>query len=385
MVKPNWDSIQLYFSGDDYFRNVIKSIQEAKEEIILESYIFDMDPIGLRVLHALVEAQNRGVRVQILIDGVGSFNWALSLRDFCQKNHLHLRIYHPLPLRLDVLKKISWRNLRRILFLLRKVNKRNHRKVVLIDREKAFLGSLNVSQVHTKEFMADRAWRDTGILVQGGPLNSLRKTCLDAWVAARTDRILLPKKIWRRAGRLRQKPNQALRLNSTAKWRYFLLRDLNARMRRAQHRILVTNAYFLPRLSVLRSLRKAAQRGVYVGLCLPAVSDVPPVRWASRSLYNRLLRSGVHIFEYQTQMLHAKTLIIDDWATVGSHNLNHRSLTHDLEVEVVLNKKEWVDPLVKQWETDIAHSHEVTSAEIGRFSWVERSFARLAYWFRYWL
>lgn len=385
MLRPNWDSIQLYFSGDEYFRELLQAVHEAKEEIIVESYIFNMDPIGLRLLDALTKAQMRGVRVQILVDGVGSFNWLISLRDYCLKHHLHFRIYHPIPLRLDFLKKISWRSLRRILFLLKKANKRNHRKVILLDKTRAFLGSLNVSQVHTKEFMSKNAWRDTGIQVTGGPLHHLRKACLDAWVTARVERLLLPTSFWRKQHQPKQKANEVLRLNSTLPWRYFLLRDLNRRMRLAKERILITNAYFVPRRSVLRSMIRAANRGVYVGLCVPSITDVPPVRWASQSLYNRLLRAGVHIFEYQNQVLHAKTLIIDDWATVGSHNLNHRSLTHDLEVEVVLNQKEWVDPLVEQWDTDLRHSNAITAADLGKMTWLDRAFTRIAYWFRYWL
>ncbi len=385
MVKPNWDSIQLYFSGDSYFRDVIESIQNAQDEIIVESYIFDMDPIGLRILQQLAAAHERGVRVQILVDGIGSFNWLWSLKDFCQKHHLHLRVYHPLPLPLDFIKKMSWKSLRRLLLLLRRANKRNHRKVILIDRSKAFLGSLNISQVHTEEFMESKAWRDTGVQVQGGPLPLLRKACLEAWVTARFERLLLPNSLWRRRNRFKQKADEVIRLNSRVQWRYSLLRDLNRRMRKARHRIFITNAYFLPRRSVLRSLIKAAQRGVQVSLCVPAQSDVPAVRWASRSLYNRLLRAGVQIHEYQGRMLHAKTLIIDDWATVGSHNLNHRSLTHDLEVEVVLNQKEWVAPLLDQWENDIKHSEAITPEDLGKMSWMERVFARFAYWFRYWL
>lgn len=385
MVKPNWDSIQLYFSGDEYFQHLVQAIDEAQDEIILESYIFEMDPVGLRLLKALTAAQSRGVRVQILVDGVGSFNWAWSLREYCQKNQLHFRIYHPIPVRLTFIRRISWKNLRRILFLLRKINKRNHRKVVLIDKRMAFLGSLNISQVHTQEFMGKKAWRDTGIRVMGSPLTQLRKSCLEAWITARVERLLHPSSLWRRRHKLRPRADEVLRLNSSIRWRYALLRDLNRRLRRAQHRILITNAYFLPRRSVLRSLRKAAQRGVYVGLCLPAVSDVPPVRWASRSLYSRLLKAGVHIHEYQDRMMHAKTLVVDNWATVGSLNLNHRSLNHDLEVEVVLNQKEWVDPIVDQWDTDIKQSHQVTIEDLGNLGWMERIFARCAYWFRYWL
>jgi cardiolipin synthase len=255
--------------------------------------------------------------------------------------------------------------------------------VVLIDKHRAFLGSLNISQVHTKEFMGARAWRDTGIQVTGGPLNHLRRAWWDAWVTARMEKLHLRQRLGRM--RMRQKVDEALRLNSTIYWRYFLLRDLNRRMGQAQKRILITNAYFVPRRSVLRSLIKAAQRGIEVGLCLPEQNDILPVRWASRSLYSRLLRAGVRIYEYQPQMMHAKTLIIDDWATVGSHNLNHRSLTHDLEVEVVLIQQDRIEELLHQWKRDIQHSNEVTQADLGKMTWLSRSMARLAYWFRYWL
>jgi cardiolipin synthase A/B len=383
ILKPNWDQVQLYFSGDDYFRDLVQAIHEAKNEIILESYIYDMDPIGLRVLGALAEAQARGVRVQILVDGVGSFNWVLSLSEYCKQHNLHFRVYHPLPFRMSFLRKISWRSLRRILFLLKKANKRNHRKVVLIDKDRAFLGSLNISQVHTKEFLGNRAWRDTGIQVRGGPLGHLRRACLDAWVTARMERLHLRQRFIRL--RSRQKTDDLLRMNSSAPWRYFLLRDLNRRMRQSKQRILVTNAYFVPRRSVLRSLIRAAQRGVHVGLCLPEQSDVLPVRWASRSLYQRMLRAGIRIYEYQPQMMHAKTLVIDDWATVGSHNLNHRSLTHDLEVEAVLNRREWVEPLIERWDLDVRHSKPITQADLGRMNIFDRMMTRLAYWFRYWL
>ena len=383
ILKPNWDKVQLYFSGDEYFRDLIAEIKKSQTEVILESYIFDLDPIGLRLLNALAEARARGVKVQILVDGVGSFNWLMALHDFCKKHDLQFRIYHPLPVRLSFLRKISWRSLRRILFLLKKSNKRNHRKVTIIDHKTAFLGSLNVTQVHTKEFMGAKAWRDTGIQVEGHPIGYLRRAFLDAWVTARFEKIAIKRTFLRY--RTRQKADEILRLNTSMPWRYALLRDLNRRMRHAQTRILVTNAYFVPRRSVLRSLIKAAQRGVFVGLCLPAQSDVLPVRWASRSLYNRLLRAGVKIYEYQPSMMHAKTLVIDNWATVGSHNLNHRSLMHDLEAEVVLTHNEWVQPLVDQWDLDIRKSHAITKADLGKMTWWYRSLTRLAYWFRYWL
>lgn len=386
MSKANWTQVQLYFSGDDYFRDVLLSIENAQSEIWVESYIFDMDPIGIRILNALTQAQIRGVRVHILVDGVGSFNWLVSLRQYCQKHHLSLRIYHPMPFRVQYLLKISWKSLRRILFLLKRMNKRNHRKVFLIDEDHAFLGSLNVSQVHTQEFLGKRAWRDTGLKVSGPPISILKQACQQTWIKSKfaglSFSISSPR---RRAKRLEKRGSQYLRLNSNLRWRYSLLRDLNGRLKAAQKRIFITNAYFLPRRSVLRALMKASKRGIQIALCLPAVSDVLVVQWASRSLYARLLKRGIRIYEYQDRVMHAKTLIIDDWATVGSHNLNHRSLTHDLEVEVVLDQPPLLAALLQQWNKDIQSCHEITVEDLGKMRWYHRVFGRFCYWFRYWL
>ncbi len=385
MSKANWEEIQLYFSGDEYFRDAIKAIEKAQTEIWIESYIFDMDPIGQRLLNAAKEARLRGVHVHILVDGVGSYNWVLNLKAFCKLHHIQFRVYHPLPFKFELLKTISWRSLRRILFLMRRMNKRNHRKVILIDNTSAFLGSMNISQVHTKEFMGNRAWRDTGIQVKGSSLNILRRACHEAWSKSKFEGRSFVSSFLKRRIRFRNDALDFLRLNSHMRWRYRLLRDFNRRIRNAEHRILITNGYFLPRKSVLRSLKKAAKRGVYVGICLPEVTDFPPVKWAARSLYHRLVTAGVHIYEYQGHTLHAKTLIIDGWATVGSHNLNHRSLTHDLEVEAVLNKPEWVSELLQQWDEDTKNSKAITLRELGKLKWYHLIFARFFYWFRYWI
>jgi len=156
-------------------------------------------------------------------------------------------------------------------------------------------------------------------------------------------------------------------------------------MKLAEKRILVTSGYFLPRKSVLRGLRRAARRGIFVGLCIPAKSDVWFVKSAAKSLYYRLLKDGVHIFEYQPRILHAKTLIIDDWGTVGSHNLNHRSLTHDLEAEAVITHPENIQKLIEAWDRDVLSSSAITLKDLGKWSWPQRLLSRFAYWFRYWI
>lgn len=403
---------QLYFHGDNYFQAAIAEINKAQTEVLLESYIFDLDPIGLRVLDAISAAKNRGVKVYILVDGVGSFNWLTALEKYCHQHRIHFRAYHPLPFHRRSLKSLSWKNIRRFLLIYRQVNKRLHRKVLLIDRKILFLGSLNISQCHTSEFMGDKAWRDTGVQLSSNDNTAFHivvHAFFNSWSSTKLARLISAKALTRKVleavptpeklrntfqyllensigtSKHRFNSNNFLRLNSKIRWRFLLLRDLRRRLKTAQSRILITNAYFIPRQSLLRNMRRAARRGVYVALCLPAITDVKVVQWASRSLYYRLLKDGVHIFEYQNRVLHAKTLIIDDWATVGSHNLNHRSLNHDLEIEWMTENPKDIKILLQQWDTDIQHCHSINMADLGRWTLWDRAIGRVAYWFRYWI
>lgn len=378
-----WAQETLYFDGDKYFASLIEAIDSAQHEILLESYIYDLDTVGIRILQHLESAAARGVTVRVLVDGIGSFNWLTQLRLECRKKKLLFRVYHPLPFRLSVMRRISWKRLSKMLVLFRRINKRNHRKSITIDQSMAFLGSFNISQVHSKKMMGLKAWRDSGVFVRGPSVSFLRQDFLRAWSQSKFESQSDSSNWVRRKTRMSK--TGLIRLNSRIRWRYSLLRDLNSKMNSAQKRILITNGYFLPRQSVLRGLKRAARRGVYVGLCIPAKSDIWFVKAAAKSLYLRLLNSGVHIYEYQPTVLHAKTLIIDDWATVGSHNLNHRSLIHDLEVEAVLTSEKSIEELILQWDSDVKNSVPIFKKDLGKIGIWQQFLSRFAYWFRYWI
>lgn len=382
-----WQQEVLFFDGDEYFASISQQLETAQTEVLVESYIYDLDGIGIRLLELLAQARQRGVRVRLLVDGIGSYNWIASLSERCKKLEIEFRVYHPLPFSIQKLKSISWKNLRRWIFLFQKVNNRNHRKTVVIDGQKAFLGSFNISQVHSRRYMGTQVWRDSGVFIQGPQTESLRKAFLHSWQSSTMRsalRRIRPLSFLRRK-RFKNDPSSLLRLNTKMRWRFNLLRDLNKRFRTAQSRILITNAYFVPRKSVLRNLRRAARRGVFVGLCLPEKTDVWLVKAASRSLYYRLLKDGVHLYEYQPSVLHAKTLIIDDWATVGSHNLNHRSLNHDLEVEAIITNSDNLRKLLDQWDQDVRQSKRADLKDYDGVSVFTRMVWRFIYWFRYWL
>ena len=382
--------IQLHFSGDAYFRAALKAIESAQHEVLLESYIYDMDPIGLRFFYALEAAKHRGVQVRLLVDGIGSFNWMREIVSRCQGASIPLRVYHPLPFSGGL--RLSWKNLRRYLFFIRKVNRRNHRKTILIDRKTVFMGSHNISKVHTKEFMGAAAWRDSGIELRYAEASPdtelLAKAFSRTWrLSARRRLWAQPARLFRRGPLLRRRESKPtrFRLNSRPWSRYLIKRDLLKRLRKSQSRILITNAYFVPRRSILVALRKAARRGVFVGLILPEKTDVWFVRAASQTLYRKMIEAGVHLYEYTPSILHAKTLVIDNWGTVGSHNMNHRSMLHDLEVEAVVTEEATLRELTDQWDRDAAVSKLYRLTDLTHFAWYQRGLSRVLYWFRYWL
>jgi cardiolipin synthase len=384
--------INIFFSGDDYFRNVLSAINEATQSIFVESYIFDYDPVGQAVLKALSKKRAEGLDVRLLVDGIGSYNWIKEIQKECQRSDIALRVFHPIPWQAHLLAKLTWRNILRLLRLFRFINKRNHRKVFLIDEKILFTGSMNVSQVHSARYLGSQAWRDTGLAFQPLDQNELRPlhSALEkTWKSSRFPN--LKQAHWAKVFQRHYLPVslQRVRLNSNWRWRWQLTRDLLKRIHKAQRRVLITNAYFLPRRSLLRAIRRAAKRGVYVGLCLPEKSDIWFLREATRSLYADLLNSGVHIFEYRPRILHAKSLIIDDWAIIGSNNLNHRSLLHDLELDVAIGIKSdesnLVEQLVHQWRDDLKSSVKISISKLGKRSRLRHLFGKIIYWFRYWL
>lgn len=372
------ENVELIFSGDEYFHRALSDIRNAQIEVCVESYIFSLDFIGNEFLQALCDAHKRGVKVRLLVDGIGSLSWIPTIRRRSQTVGFSFRVYHPLPsytlFLIDPL---------RLWTLFRKLNRRNHRKLILIDHNVVYLGSFNIAQVHSERYSGNKAWRDTGVRLDFSQKNPyqmeiLRQAFQHVWLRAK---YLFSLSLRRREPLI----SLRFRLNSTALARMKLLKDLRQKLRNSEKRILITNAYFIPRWRLMAELRRAAKRGVYVALCLPAKTDVWFVREASWSLYHRLIKSGIHIFEYQPTVLHAKTMIVDDWATVGSHNLNHRSLMHDLEVETVITESDLIQQLLDKWDNDIKHSKNITQKELGKRSLVRQLFSTVFWWFRYWI
>lgn len=157
-------------------------------------------------------------------------------------------------------------------------------------------------------------------------------------------------------------------------------------IRRAETTISLMNAYFIPDRRLRREFARAAARGVSVRVILPVAFDVRAVYYASHHLYERLLRRGVRIFEWPVRMMHAKSGVIDGvWSTIGSYNLDRRSLVHNLEIGIVTLDRRIGAQMQEQFEKDLAICREITLEEWMKRSRWERALEWLLYQFRYWL
>ncbi len=368
-----WDDERIYTEGDAWFRDLLTAIAAARTSIWLETYLIAPDALGERVLAALAAAARRGCEVRLLVDGAGAANWLRQVND----PGVPLRVWNPMPWavarRAGLYRRWRW---------LTALNRRDHRKVCLIDGTLAWVGSFNVAGCHTNELAAASAWRDSGACVRGPGLTDLRAAFARAWRKAWPTadgrvslRLHLPD-LLRPAGPA-PPPSPHVRLNHTWATRRATYADLLQRIRSARTRIWITNAYVVPRGSLLRALGNASARGVDVRLLAPANADVLFMPWVGAIFADALLARGVRVFAYLPRMLHAKTMLIDESALVGSHNLNSRSFLHDLEAEVVLAAPASITALASAYIADCAEANELTGGASRRLPWPQRLIGRV--------
>ena len=345
---------QIFSDGSLYFNALINDIEFATQSIDLETFIFNRDALGKRIVNALIRAAKRGVTVRVLVDGAGTPFWSATFARPLEKAGVLTKVFHPVPWHLW-----NWsRSQIKISFLLKgiylcfKVNSRNHRKVCVIDNKIAYVGSVNLTQCHLNVADGGQNWRDTSVRLLGVDLSELQKAFEIAW----THRSIT-EKLRDAFTQIRKDPR--VRLNYTRHRRRILYKNLMRRMRLCQQRIWITNAYFVPDNVLLRRLKEAAKNGIDVRILLPKKSDIMIMPWASSTFYENLLKAGVKIYEFLPAMLHAKTLILDNWVLIGSSNLNHRSLLHDLEADVTLFTEPAKKKVARLFLKDITQSRQL--------------------------
>ncbi len=363
-ARPRTANVEVFFDGRSKYAALEKAISKAKHHIHCEYYIWEPDRIGTRLRDALCEAARRGVRVRILVDGFGS-------------SKAHDRFWAPLRdrggdvRRFNALSLTRWRP--------RMANFRTHRKIAVIDGEVGFVGGMNVSDVHTDEFSAEAAWRDTHLLVRGPAVKGLQLVFFEDWHYAAESIPEDPEYLrgtheLASGNRLLQVVASGPDENLDAIHKLFF-----SAIAGAHERVLLTTPYFVPDEALLSALDAAALRGAEVRILVPSGGDVPLVAAAASTYYPELLESGVRVFEYGPPVLHSKTLVVDDdLAVVGTANADNRSFRLNFEVVVASYDAVACDVLAEAFEKDLAKAREVTAQILADKSFPRRFFAASA-------
>lgn len=392
--------LQLLVGGGEAFPAMLGAIAGAKRHVHFETYILRSDRTGARFQAALIERALAGVRVRLLYDSLGSFGLvSTEYLSELAKAGVEIVEYHPIT---------PWR--RRLIERLRKVrgsldrragrvanperprpepghhglHRRDHQKILVVDDEIAFTGGINIGDEYVPA-PAGGAWHDLQVRIEGPAVLGLADAFRRAWLQAEGEPFAAPARP--AASSSAMKPALAHTCdNFGRRHRTRMHVAYRHAIHRAQTAISITNAYFIPDALLRRALYRAVRRGVSVRILVPSNSDVRFVWFGSRYLFDRLLRRGVRIFEYPGPMMHAKAGVIDGtWATIGSFNLDRRSMLHNLEAGLVVLDHGFARTLEQQFEHDIAQCREIKLAH-----WRERAVAQrfiewFAHLFAYWL
>lgn len=352
-----WEFEKIYFKGDDFFLDMLLEINNAKKSLYLEYYIWNQGVLANRILEALGKAVKRGVEVNLIVDGIGSFELSNEYIEKIKKLGINFSIYHPLPHLIDIGKRFSRRLFR--------INRRDHRKICLIDARIAFVGGMNVDDRHLVEVMGEEAWRDTGVQVRGEELGVFNESI--------------------NGDIQRSKSLSLIRINNKIESRRLYNKEIVQKIVNARDRVWLTSPYFSPPRLLLMALVRIAKRGVDVRLLLPQRPDYFLARVFNGLFYPYLLTAGVKIYEYRTTVLHAKSRIIDDWLTVGTSNKNYRSFFYDLEIDIVLTGDDSKKKMMGQFLDDIKESNLVTAEYWRKRSLMYRIIEKLIWFFRRWV
>ncbi len=337
-----YNNVELLIDGEQAFPAMLAAISDAKRSIVLESYIFASDATGKKFLDALVDRAASDVSVRVMVDGVGS--WATD-PDFWRpllEAGGRVEYYQPLQ---------PWRRRWGIW-------RRNHRKLLVVDDVVGFIGGINIGDDYAPLSWGGKAWHDVHARVEGPVVRELVRLFNRGWRNMTGERwngsLAHPQ---RRGGTTLQV------LESALTRRYSVRRAYLRAIRKARRTIRICNSYFIPDHHFRHALRDAARRGVKVQLLVAGKTDILAVRYASRALYARLMNAGIEIYEWTERVLHAKTAVVDgEWCTIGSYNIDARSLLHNLEANIACVDKRLGAAMDQTFERDIAKSSRIDRA-----------------------
>ncbi len=352
------NDIRLLENGEEFFPRVFEAIANAQKEVVLETFILFEDKVGKALHDALLAAAGRGVQVDVTIDDFGSPDLSGEFLGSLCKAGVRIHVFDPGA------RLWGWRT---------NMLRRMHRKIVVVDSQLAFVGGINYSADHLADF-GPEAKQDYSVEIRGPLVSEIHRFTHAA--LAQGMRHERGRQWWRLRKQFRTTPQEQPSVGTAAAM--FVVRDNNdhtsdiehhyrVAIRSARKRVVIANAYFFPGYRLIREMRRAARRGVDVRLILQGKPDMPIVKTAASLLYRHLMKAGVRIYEYCDRPLHGKVALADDeWATVGSSNLDPLSLALNLEANVIIRDREFNHHLYERLEHLMCNScNQVNAEELG--------------------
>ncbi len=351
----NASDIKLLWKGKESFQSIFEAVQNAKEFICLVFYIFRNDETGTSLANILKQKSKEGVQVYLLYDHFGSFKTPIQFWHELADAGVQIKASRP----------FKWTRPGHYVH-------RDHRKLLIIDGEKAFTGGLNVANEYSGFHLRikGRGWRDTGVMIKGAIVQDLFTHFEKSW------RLWGGNSIPNNHSEIANNKNSqsviaaipvfVSSIRSRRRMRKLLYHSIN----NSTKSISLTTAYFIPSKRMLETLEGAVRRGVKVRLIVPDVSDVPVASYAGKALFARLLKAGIEIYAYQGEILHAKTFLFDDcWSIIGSTNLDFQSLRYNDEGNVGIYDKSFGSEMAGVFEEDIKKAQKINLDE-----WKNRPF-----------
>jgi cardiolipin synthase len=351
------NKIEVLFNGDGTFPRLWEALAAAEHAICVHVYEFHPGRAADQLLRTLSERAQAGVTVLVLLDAVGGGSVPRDYRERLTAAGANVAVYRPLRF-----KEVY------------KYQQRMHMRAVVIDGRVGFTGGFGIADRWLGDGRSEGQWRDTNVRVEGAAAMQLQVAFSNNWAEATGDLLIgdavtpysrtPPPEEQQAAGVMACSPS----LGTTTAERFFFLAITSARQR-----VYIASAYFVPTRDMRWLLMNAADRGVDVRILIPGANTDQPLTWlAGRAIYGRLIEAGVRIYTYQPSMMHAKTFVADNcWATVGTFNLDNRSMKLNDEVALIIRDEAIARCLEAHFVEDLDYATELKPADLDPVSWLD--------------
>jgi cardiolipin synthase len=340
-------------NGENFYKAELEAIRNAQKSVNLEAYIFQKGEVMEQFVDALTERAKAGVKVNVVLDGLGSLKTtSMDLKRFTKAGG-KLQFYHPL-------RWYTWD----------RYNNRTHREMLIVDGKIGFLGGAGIGDHWLKQQDGKNRWRDTMARVEGPAVAEMQGTFAENWVES-DGRVIVGAEYFPLPQNGGNTPVMIIASPASASSSSRARMLMQLLVASANKTIYICTPYFLPDADLRRELKEARERGVDIKVITPGRhNDHLLTRSSSRRLYGELIQKGVEIYEYEPGMVHQKLMLVDGvWSVLGSTNMDNRSFHLNDEVNIAAFDGSMTKDLTDVYFDDLKHSHRVTYDE-----WKKRPF-----------